>query len=81
MKYSLKCLDTAIGVIFPTADQWPDSVSRSTRLDMAAKHCFVYPEKYIGQPESFAVFIVRTALKELAELGQITYGKTDEFGL
>jgi hypothetical protein len=41
MKYSMKCLDKALLLILPDSDQWPKSIQRPTRLDMAAKELFM----------------------------------------
>lgn len=78
MKYSFKCLDKALMIILPGCDKWP-GVGRSTLVEMAAKQCFAFPEKFSKSDEAFALLIVRTILIELMTTGIMTFGNVDEF--
>ena len=82
MKYSMKCLDKALLLILPDSDQWPNSIQRPTRLDMAAKELFMYPFKYSLDIKEFEIstIVIRTAMIELSTDGWMTFGTVDDFG-
>ena len=79
MKHSVKCVDKALAIALPGCSAWPKSITRPTLLDMAAKEFFLYPDKFTSTENAYAVFVVRTALLELAEKGFMTFGTVDEF--
>lgn len=78
MKYSLNCVDKALNKIIPGCTDFP-GVGRTTLLEMAAKQCFLYPEKFKTNFYGLlAEHIVRTALIELTTLGYMEFGDVDE---
>ncbi len=79
MKYSMACLDKALLIMLPSSKVWPNSINYPARVDMAAKEFFMYPEKFKGQDEIFAAFVVREAMIELATVGWMTFGDIDNF--
>jgi hypothetical protein len=80
MKYSMKCVDRALLLVFPDSIAWPKSINRVTRMQMAANHFFLYPKKNM---ESFdmgcADLVIRAALLQLEQDGSIQYGPYNIF--
>lgn len=79
MRYSAKCLDKALGLILSDYDTWKKHVNTPSSLNIAAKVIFLYPERFQGVNESFAVCVIRTALYELDSTACLETGDVDGF--
>lgn len=81
MKYSESVVRKAVETVLPYSPQWPTSINLPTLLDMAAIEIFLYEDEYTGGTTVLAQAkkIIQIAMKELKEIGWMTFGLEDDF--
>jgi hypothetical protein len=79
MKFSEACTRRALETILPASAVWPKTIYIPERLKMAAYELFIRPEQHRHQDNAYASYVIKCALLDLEEMGQINYGIQDEF--